>query len=255
MLFLRSLWKSKLFFFASAAVLLLTTQIWDDPVIIATPGNPCFLSAGEMTLPLIMMLPVSFLLYDNYEIELALINGVKTMRLMLGKFFAAFFAVSLPLLGLTAVVQNAVYYHDKNEEIIPIHVPENFRLYLLLSACVTTLFFASVFLFFRIALRNCYAPVGLALLIHTLFRSRSTDINSLSIGFRNALFDPFLSRYLIGDRLANEGFTVPLTGEVVDPFPHLWTYNRLLFFGIAVVLIAVSCLLLRRENLHESFGD
>lgn len=255
MLFLRSLWKSKYFFLASTAVLLVTTQVWKKQIVMALPDNACFLASGEMILPFIVMLPVSFLLYDNYEIELALINGVTTMKLMLCKFFASVIAVLLPLLVLTVVLQQKVYYYDPNDEIIPIYVPEQYKLYLLLSACVTALFFASVFLLLRVVLRNCYAPVGLAFLIQTLFQTRTTNINHLSIGFRNALFDPFVSRYLIGDKVANEGFTAQATGEFVEAFPHLWTFNRLLFFGIAVVLIAVSCVLLRREKLHESFGD
>ena len=255
MLFLRSLWKSKYFFLASAAVLLITTQVWKKQIVMALPDNACFLASGEMLLPFIVMLPVSFLLYDNYEIELALINGVTTVKLMVCKFFASVIAVLLPLLIATVVLRQKVYYYDPNNEVIPIYVPEQYKLYLLLSACVTVLFFASVFLLLRVVLRNCYAPVGLAFLIQTLFQTRTTKISYLSVGFRNALFDPFISRYLIGDTVANEGFTVLSTGEVVAPFPQLWTFNRLLFFGLAVALLAVSCVLLRREKLHESFGD
>lgn len=255
MLFLRSLWKSKYCFFAATAVLLIATQIWTPQYVMTLPGLTCFFTAGELIVPFIVLLPVSFLLYDNYEIELALINGVTTMKLMLCKFFSTVISTLIPMLGVILALQQRIYYYDKNEEIIPIHLPEHYKFYLLLSALVTVLFFASLFLLLRVLLRNCYAPVGVGILIYTLFQSRNTNVNALTIPFKNALFDPFISRYLIGDTVANEGFTVFSTGEVVAPFPHLWTFNRLLFLGIAVVLIVISCVILCREKLHEGFGD
>lgn len=255
MLFLRSLWKSKYYFLASAAVLLVATQIWKPQFVMTLPGNTCFFTSSEQIMPFIVLLPVSFLLYDNYEIELALINGVTTMKLMLCKFFSTVAVTLLPLFGVILALRQRTYYYDKDDEIIPIHVPEEYKVYLLLSAIVTVLFFASLFLFLRVVLRNCYAPVGLGILVFSLFEARTSSINSLAIPFKNALFDPFITRYLIGDKVANEGFTVVSTGEVVAPFPHLWTWNRLLFFGVAVILLVLTCMLLRREKLHESFGD
>lgn len=255
MLFLRSLWKTKYYFLVATALLLLTTQVWTEQRILTLPGVPCFFNASELIVPFIVLLPVSFLLYDNYEIELALINGVTTMKLMLCKFFAALIATLLPLFAMILAVRKAYYWYPEEQVKIPIEVPEQYKVYFLLSGFVTVVFFASLFLFLRVVLRNCYAPVGLGILVFSLFQPRNSSINSLSIPFRNALFDPFITRYLIGDKVANEGFIVPATGEMVAPFPHLWTYNRLLFFGIAMVLLVVTCMLLRREKLHESFGD
>ena len=219
------------------------------------PSGNSFFSSTELIVPFLVLLPVSFLLYNNYEIELALINGVTTMKLMLCKFFATVVATVLPIFAVILPVQAKYYFAPPEEITIPIYVPENFKLYLLLSAFVTTLFFASLFLLLRVVLRNCYAPVGLAILVFSYFQTRSQNINYLSLPFSQALFDPFITRYLIGDAVANAGFTVEATGQVVDPFPHLWTYNRLLFVGLAVVILAVTCILLRREKLHESFGD
>lgn len=256
MLFLRSLWKTKYYFLAATAILLLTTQIWNAKWILTEPGQTCFFSTAEAIVPFIVLLPVSFLLYDNYEIELALINGVTTLRLMLYKFFATVIATLLPLLAVTLALREK-YYLIPEFVTIPIEggVPERYRLYFLISGFVTVVFFASLFLFLRVVLRNCYAPVGLGILVYSLFQTRNTDIHNLTLPFKSALFDPFITRYLIGDKIANEGFTSTMTGEVVAPFPHLWTFNRLLFFGLAVVLLAVTCILLRREKLHESFGD
>lgn len=255
MLFLRSLWKTKYYFLVATALLLLTTQVWAEQRILTLPGVSCFFTASELIVPFIFLLPVSFLLYDNYEIELALINGVTTTKLMFCKFSATLVVTLLPLFAMILTVRKAYYWYRPEEVTIPIEVPEQYKVYFLLSGFVTVLFFASLFLFLRVLLRNCYAPVGLGILVFSLFQTRNSSINLLSLPFQSALFDPFITRYLIGDKVANEGFIVPATGEAVAPFPHLWTYNRLLFFGIAVVLLVATCILLRREKLHESFGD
>ena len=256
MLFLRSLWKTKFYFLFVTALLLFTTQIWEPQWILTLPGIPCFYSGSEQIIPFVVLLPVSFLLYDDFEIELALVNGVTTMKLMLCKFFAALIATLLPLFLVILPLREKYYWYSPEEVTIPIEggTPAQYRLYFLLSGFVTVFFFAALFLFLRVVLRNCYAPVGLGVLAYSLFQNHNMDVHYLSVPFRNALFDPFITRYLIGDKIANEGFTVP-TGKVVEAVPHLWTYNRLLFFGIAVVLLAVTCMLLRREKLHESFGD
>lgn len=257
MLFLRCLWKTKYYFLVVAAILLFSTQTWAEQWILTLPGVNCFFSSSEMIIPFVVLLPVSFLLYDNYEIELALINGVTTMRLMLCKFFATVIATLIPLIAVTLPLREKLYWWPPENVTIPIEdgIPTHYRLYFIFSGIVTVLFFASLFLLIRVILRNCYAPVGLGILIFSLFQTQSQDIHFLARPLKSALFDPFITRYLIGDKWANEGFTVPATGEVIAPVPHLWTYNRLFFFGIAVVLIAISCALLRREKLHESFGD
>lgn len=255
MLFLRSLWKIKYYFLAATAIWMLVAQPWKEHWIMTVPAGISFFSFTELLVPFVVLLPVSFLLYNNYEIELALVNGVTTMKLMLCKFFAIVVATVLPLFAVILPVQAKYYYVSPEEITIPIYVPEHFKLYLLFSALVTILFFASLFLLLRVVLRNCYAPVGLAILAFSYFQSRNQNINCLSLPLKSALFDPFITKYLIGDTVANEGFVVSATGEVVKAFPHLWTYNRLLFFGIAVVLLVITCCLLRKEKLHESFGD
>lgn len=255
MLFLRSLWKTKYYLLIATALLALTAQLRERHWILTDPEVNNFFMSCELLVPFLVLLPVSFLLYDNYEIELGLINGVSTLKLALCKFFSTVIATLIPLVASCLLVRSKVYWCKPSNIIIPLTVPENFKIYLLLSAFVTVLFFASLFLLLRVALRNCYAPVGLGILVFSYFQTRSQNINNLSLPFSQALFDPFITRYLIGDAVANEGFTVEATGQVVDPFPHLWTYNRLLFFGLAVVILAVACILLKREKLHESFGD
>ncbi len=259
MLFLRSLWKNKAYFIAATALLLLMVKPWEEHWIMTAPGrNGDIFSSTEFIIPFVALIPVSFLLYNNYETELALINGVSTAKLMFCKFFACIVATILPLMLVILPLREKYYYELPKRITIPIHVPENYKLYLLFSAFVTVLFFASMFLLIRVALRNCYVPVGLALLVFSLFNTRHMAIHSLSVPFKNALFDPFITRYLMGDTVANAGFTYIDSAEVVHtiaPFPHLWTYNRLMFLGIALLFIGISYILLRREKLHESFGD
>lgn len=255
MLFHRSLWKSKYYFLTATAILLIASSVWKPQYILVTPGHTGFFSTSEQLIPFVVLLPISFLLYDNYEIELALINGVTTMKLTLYKFLSTVIATLLPM-GITILLLRQKAFFAREEEIfIPLEIPTYYKVYLLLSAFVTVSFFASLFLFLRVVLRNCYAPVGIAILVYSLFESRTSSIQTLSIPFRNALFDPFVTRYLIGDKVVNEGFAVSATGEIVDSLPHLWTFNRLLFLGLAVLLLAITCLLLRRERLHESFGN
>ncbi|MBO5981922.1 MAG: hypothetical protein J6Q24_05700 [Clostridia bacterium] len=114
-----------------------------------------------------------------------------------------------------------------------------------ISAFVTVLFFASLFLFTRVATKNCYAPVGLGILAFTIFNNMNTNIHSGYEDIRKCLIDPFLSNYFLGDTVLTEYYRVG----------PLWTYNRLLFFGLAVVMLVVTYLLLRREKLHQGFND
>lgn len=188
MLFVRSLWKMKCYFLVVTGLLLLTTEVWEKQLILTAPGVNCFFNSCELLVPFFVVLPVSFTLYDNYEIELGLINGVPTVKLMLCKFFAIIVAILVPFVAVNALVRDK-YYRCRPEEIrIPLELPENFQIYLVLSVIVTTLFFASLFLLLRVALRNCYAPVGLGILAFSFFQPRMLNINDLSLPFKSALF-------------------------------------------------------------------
>jgi hypothetical protein len=136
-------------------------------------------------------------------------------------------------------------HSDPNAKLIfPIVIPEGYRWYMLLSLAVTLLFFTALFLFFRVVTRNCYLPVGLGLFVFLFFKERSQDIQTAALGPERALFDPFISCYFLGN-------SVPASLSL----PHLWTLNRLLFLDLGLLLLVVSCLLLRREKLHEGFGE
>lgn len=246
MLFLRAI-KKNLYFFAIAMVLLIvSTRIWEPMPLIVPLPNSGFVDFSEILIPFLLVLPVSFLLYDTFEIELGLVCGVKTSRMMSCKFWAVFLSTIVPSALIIAMYQYTEYIRINQEKIrIPIHIPENFKLYLLISSFVTTLFFASFLLFMRVLTRNCYAPVGLGILVYSIASSFNFNIHSGYLDIRQCLFDPFLSNYLLGDKVLTEYYQVG----------PLWTYNRLLFFGLTVIMLVVTYILLRREKLHQGFSD
>ena len=246
MLFLRSLWKNKYYLVLSMVMLVMVARVWEPSPLIAALPDKGFIDYTELFVPFLLILPISFLLYDNFEIELGLVCGEKTAKLMLYKFFSILIYTLIPMGILVVFYKYEEYFPDSQTKIrIPIHIPENYKLYMAISAFVTVLFFASLFLFTRVATKNCYAPVGLGILAFTIFNNMNTNIHSGYEDIRKCLIDPFLSNYFLGDTVLTEYYRVG----------PLWTYNRLLFFGLAVVMLVVTYLLLRREKLHQGFND
>jgi hypothetical protein len=96
-----------------------------------------------------------------------------------------------------------------------------------------------------VATKNCYAPVGLGILVYTIFNTLNTNIHTGYEDIRKCLFDPFLSNYFLGDEVLVNGYKVG----------PLWTYNRILFLGLAVFMLVITYVLLRREKLHQGFND
>ncbi len=245
MLFVRDLKKYSWFLPLAFGLLALISGIWNRIPLITLPLDNGFFDTTERIVPFVLLLPISFLLYDSYEIELGLVCGVKTARLMLGRFFVMLCYAVCAIAALVALYRYKPYYAPVEEIVIPIHIPEQYKLYMLVSVFVTTLFFASLFLFLRVLLKNCYAPVGLGIFAYSTFYTLNYNIHAGSVGIKSALFDPLISNYLLGD-------TVPIEHYGIG---HLWTYNRILFFGLAVGMLAITYVLLRREKLHQGFHD
>lgn len=245
MLYLRALKKYAYLPLVIVPIYLIITQIWGPSPAIKPYPMLGFAGNIEQTLPLLLLIPLSFLLPDSYEIELSMVSGTRTSRLVQANVLAMLthFFVSVYLFVL--LFRHEDYVPSEYEEIlIPIHVPDNYHLLLLLSSGVTLLFFASLFLFVRVALRNCYIPVGIGLLSHVVFKTLTDDIQKLSIPLGWAVFDPFISSYLLSNEVSNS-----------YGLPPIWTINRLLFFILSLILLIITYLLLRREKLHESLGD
>lgn len=245
MLFWRSLKKNAYFLVIALFLLAFSCTVWNPHHLIVALPEHGFIDSSEFFIPFILLLPISFLLYDNFEIELGLVCGVKTTKLLFTKFIAILLFAITAAFCMVALFEYEPYVPQQSKIIIPIHIPENFKVYMFISAFVTTVFFASLFLFMRVAIKNCYAPVGLGVLVYTVFNGFNYDIHSGYTDIRKCLFDPFLSNYFMGDTVLTEYYRVG----------PLWTYNRLLFFGLAVVMLVATFFLLRREKLHQGFND
>ena len=245
MLFWRSLKKNAYFLVIALFLLAFSCTVWNPHHLIVALPDHGFIDSTEFFVPFLLLLPISFLLYDNYEIELGLTCGVKTTKLLFTKFIVILLFAITAAFCMVALFEYEPYVPQQSKIIIPIHIPENFKVYMFISAFVTTVFFASLFLFMRVAIKNCYAPVGLGVLVYTVFNGFNYDIHSGYTDIRKCLFDPFLSNYFMGDTVLTEYYRVG----------PLWTYNRLLFFGLAVVMLVATFFLLRREKLHQGFND
>ena len=246
MLLLRSLWKNKYYLVLSTVLLTVVTSIWKASPLIAALPQKGFIDYTELFVPFLLILPISFLLYDNFEIELGLVCGVKTVKLLFCKFFSILLYTLIPIGLMIAFYRYEQFVPESQVQIrIPIHVPENFKIHMAFSSFVTVMFFASLFLLTRVVTKNCYAPVGLGILVYTIFNTLNTNIHSGYEDIRTCLYDPFLSNYFMGDKVLTEYYQVG----------PLWTYNRLLFLALAVVMFAIAYILLRREKLHQGFND
>ena len=242
MLLRRSFRNTVYFIFICAAFLLFSSHVWyPQPLLVPLPELG-FIDFTEVVAPVLLFIPISFMYYDTYEIELSLVCGVRTRSMFLGKFFAIFTYAMIPVIG-TVLAYRYAPYTGSNKIRIPIYIPENYKVYMAVSAFVTMFFFASLVFFLRVLTRNCYAPIGVSLFVYVLFTGTNHSIHNGQIDIRRALFDPFISNYLLGDTVTQK------------IFPDMWTSNRVFFFGVGVILLVLSWIILGREKQHENFGD
>ena len=234
----RNAWSLIAFFLVGAAL----SMLWMPQAAIMPYPSIGMMGRMELYLPLLFSLPLSFLLHDKSTIELSLVQGVRTLRLFAVHFFSLLIWMYTALLVIVLSYRSAPLSEEQMASTsLPIHIPEQLKLYMLASVAVTLLFFCAIVVFLRVLLRNCYAPVGIVLFVFTMFYERSRSLRRGGTdGLGRALFDPFISCYLLGDRV-----------PAAEGFGHLWSGNRLLFLSFAFVLLAATALLLRRERLHE----
>lgn len=250
MLQIRAFRKSIFYMFIVTAVMAVGSRFWHAQHLIVPLPNTGYIDNTELAIPLLLVFPLSFILYDNFEIELSLVCGVKTAKLMLTKALAYFIYGVIPMVVLVFLFKYQEFVPAKGTKmIIPVHVPDNYRVYMLISMLVTMFFFAAVTVFFRVLSRNCYVPVVVGMFLHTTFSTINDSIRRGMIDIRRCIFDPFISNYIISDHIPNNHYSN------IPEMHNVWTYNRLLFFGIGAVLLVLSYILLRREKLHEGFGE
>ena len=237
-------WRRFAWYLVAAVILLvMVTRVWEPQPLLTPEPWSSFLKNCERMLPLLLIIPISFLLHNDYEIELGLVCGVRNAKLMLAKFVPI---LCYTLLGLATVILLYRYipFDQMNltnfQEVIELLVPSTYRLYMLVSGVVTLVFFAALFLFIRVVCRNVYLPVGIGMFLCAVFDSFNSSIGLGQTDIRFSLFDPFISTYFLGNA-APQQYAL---GDV-------WTYNRLLFFTLAILLLAASYAILRRDGLHQ----
>ena len=226
-----------------------TQYVLTGPLIVP-PKHIGYLDRTELVIAVLMLPVFSFLLPNKFEIELSLSCGTSTVKLFFTKAFASLIYTVIPALVFIFLYQYEPYL-GKDRPKIGIFIPENYKLYMVVSVLVTMFFFFALFCFLRVLLRNCYAPILVGLAIYFLAYNTCKNIQN-GVDIERCLTDPFISVYMMGDTVPNNiAAQYPELGVVANA----WTYNRLIFLGISVVLLIASYLMLRREKLHRGFGD
>ena len=226
-----------------------TQYVLTGPLIVP-PKHIGYLDRTELVIAVLMLPVFSFLLPNKFEIELSLSCGTSTVKLFFTKAFASLIYTVIPALVFIFLYQYEPY-SGKDRPKIGIFIPENYKVYMIVSVLVTILFFFALFCFLRVLLRNCYAPILVGLAIYSLAYNTCKNIQN-GVDIERCLYDPFISVYMMGDTVPNNIATqYPELGVVANA----WTYNRLIFFGISVVLLVATYIMLRREKLHRGFGD
>jgi hypothetical protein len=168
----------------------------------------------------------------------------------------------LPVLIYSFIPASFIYLLHKNVPFsdvsgqyrvrIPVYVPEDYKVYLIVSLLINILFFASLFLLIRVLTKNCYITVAIGLFISVFFDSFSMGIKGGSTHIGWSLVDPYLSAYFMGDtvpRMYAEQF------KDLKYMSHAYTVNRVGFLVVAIILLVSSYFILRKEKLHEGFGE
>ncbi len=251
-MFIRSFFKSYYYFLITIVFLLFSTYVWEPQYLIVPAGLKGFVNNLEVTLPVLLLIIYSFLLHNTYEIELSLVCGVKTTILTLSKVVPLFLYTFVSAVLMVLLYRYIPFKTDGYPIDIPIHIPDNYKLYLIISVFVTVIFFSALFLFIRILVRNCYIPIGVGFFIYFTFSNLNISIHEGAKDIRLCIIDPFISTYFIGDTVPNAYAKQHFRFEIMK---NAWTCNRLLFLAVAIILIWSSYVLLHRENLHKDFGD
>lgn len=215
-----------------------------------------FIDTTETLFPILLIPMCAFVLYDRTEIELALVSGTKTTELFFTKIIPIITYTLIPSLFFSLLFHSSSYSNIDPAIVtmksIPEYVPGNYKLLILVSMIITVTFFIALYSFIRVLTRNCYVPILVCFGISVGLRSFSAAIVAMRISLTNCFFDPFINSYFIGNSVPN---------VYAKKFPELsnmmniWTYNRVFFLCISVILLIVTYLMLRREKLHCSIGE
>jgi len=249
---LRKAFKSSIYIIPlTLGLILFSTHLWIPNYLIAPPPYSGFAFQFESTVVILLVALYSFLLPNRYEIELGLVNGYSTLKLTANKAIPVF-VYSIVIAFVTTLLYQYKPFDLNVASRMPIFVPDNHRIYILISFFVTVTFFSSLYLFMRVLMRNCFLPVILDLLFVTLFLGLNERIIKGLSDIRTCLFDPFISDYFVGNNVPNE---IAVKYPEMAILKNAWTNNRLIFLTFALLLFTATAFLLRREKLHRGIGD
>lgn len=228
------------------------TQLWNPSYLITPPQLSGFSYQMELTITILLIVFYSLLLPNKFEIELAIVKGYSTTKLAFQKACPIYVCSLITVLFSVGVFRYTPFDVLDFHSVIPIYVPGDFKKYILFSLFVSVSFFSSLYFFFRVLLRNCYLPIITGMLFHSTFQGVSDMVKKGWIDIRFCLFDPFISTYIVGNKVPN------LYASGSDRFVILtnaWIVNRLIFIFLSLILLTATYLLLRCEKLHRGIGE
>lgn len=236
----------------TVAVILFATHLWEPNYLITPPQLSGFEAQIELSMSILLIALYSFILPNRYEIELGLVNGYSTLKLTITKVIPIFLYTFLTSFVAVALYRYKPYDLTQFKSMIPIYVPEDFRVYTFISVFVTLLFFSSFYFFMRVLTRNCYLPVITDLLLFSVLSPISEMVRKGTVSLKMCIVDPFITTYFVGNSIPNAYAEKYQDLEILK---NVWTINRLIFFFLSLVLLAATVFLLRREKLHQGIGD
>lgn len=236
----------------AVAVLLFATNVWFPGYLITPPQLTGFVDQIEFSTVMLSVVFFSFILPNKFEIELGLVNGYSTLKLALTKAIPVFIYIIAAEFSVIAIYRYTPFNLSGYKSYIPIVVPDDYRVYVFISAFVTALFFSSLCLFMRVLMRNCYLPIIGDLLVFSILTLNSEGIRKGTRDLKTCFFDPFITTYFVGNSNANQ---IASEVERYAFLKNAWTYNRLIFLALSAVIIAATVFLLRREKLHRGISE
>ena len=135
--------------------------------LIVPPKELGFIDRTELRLAVIMIPIFAFLLPNKFEIELSLTCGMSTSKLFWSKAIPSFIYTAIPAF-VFVFLYRYVPYDGKSPWVYAIHVPENYRIHMVISMAVTLLFFFSVGAFSAQCAGNKLGAIGIYALINFL---------------------------------------------------------------------------------------
>lgn len=182
---------------------------------------------------LIAALLCALILTSDTENEFAKCHGVSFVRLGFSQFLPHI-VYPLVIAFLSVPLYWELYGAGKLHG-YSLPMPEYL---ILLFSLFVTFFLVSVFtLFVRVAIRNVYATFGAFLIAFSPFHNLHTNLITKRLPIAMAKYDIWITGLLYSDKY--------------DVSMEMWLANRLVFFGIAILLMIGAVILLKQKNYEN----